>query len=220
MTPFESLVFIQDYLSQALLGFAFEHNKPGNHHYHIYLFGVNTKADSIRKTLGKYMPAKTDFAVSTTAGPKRLPLDPKIAYQYAKNPDSYPTRVWVKGLDDITLEKFEFDAGVFYNELEKHRKSKAQKITEILVLKEQVAKPDHTWERLITELMDNPDMYVNMTLTQVKSKIAVSYLRQLKAVPRTADLHRYALSLLRISQHNLHKGEDKISDTALVLDYA
>lgn len=222
MTAFMSLEFIQSYLNGCIEGFAFEHNKPDNHHYHIYLFGIDIKPDSVRKTLSKYMPSKETWSVSTTAGgSKRLPLDPRIAYQYAKCPSSNPTLVWSKGLEQQTLERFDLSAEAFYAQEEKRRKDKNAVLTEILVINNEKVKTDKTWERLVNEMIQNPDKYRGKTVPQIKSQIAVDYLRNLKAVPRTADLHRYAISLYYISLHGIHTTDKaKISDEALVLEYA
>lgn len=221
-SAFETLVFIQSYLLSCVQGFAFLHNKPDNQHYHIYLFGIDTKPDSVRKTVGRYMPDKTTYSVATTAGgSKRLPLDPRIAYQYAKAPDSNPTLVWSRGFDEATLERFELSANAFYEQCEKNLKQKNQVLSEILVINNEKIKQDRTWERLCNDMIENPNKYKGRTLPQIKSMIAVEYLRQLKAVPRPSDLHRYAVSIYYISLHGLHTSEDKkISDEALVMEYA
>lgn len=107
----------------SIQGFAFEHNKPGNHHYHIYLFGIDIKPDSIRKTLGKYLPQKEQYCVKTMAGLKNnIPLDPRVAWQYASDPESNPTNVWIKGLDEHIIERFKFGAQAFYAQRENTRK--------------------------------------------------------------------------------------------------
>lgn len=222
MTPFTSLEFIQSYLNGCVEGFAFEHNKPDNHHYHIYLFGIDIKPDSVRKTLQRYMPTKETYSVATTAGgSKRLPLDPRIAYQYAKCPDSNPTLIWSRGFDQATMERYELAANAFYEQQEKRRTERNAVLTEVLVINNEKIKQDRTWERLMNEMIENPGKYRGKTVPQIKSMIAVDYLRQLKAVPRPSDLHRYAISLYYIQMHGLHTADDKkISDEALVLEYA
>jgi len=93
-------------------------------------------------------------------------------------------------------------------------------MTEILVLNTEVTKPDRVWERLMTEFIENPTLYDDKTIPQIKSMISVSYLRKLKAVPRPSDLHRYALSLYKIGQYGLQRSSDaQIPDFALVQEY-
>lgn len=221
MTAFASLEFIVAYLNACVQGFAFEHDKVDNHHYHIYLFGIDVTADGIRKTLARYMPSKETYSVATTAGgSKRLPLDPRIAYQYAKNPESNPTRVWSKGFDAATLERFEFGATAFYEQQENIRKDKQKVLTEILVINNEKIKVDRTWERLCNELIETPKKYEGYGIPQIKSSIATAYLRQLKAVPRPSDLHRYAVSLYYIAKNGLHTSDGaNIGDMELLEEY-
>lgn len=80
-------------------------------------------------------------------------------------------------------------------------------------------KQDRVWQNLVGELIENPILYDGMSVPSIKSKIAVGYLRQLKAVPRPSDLHRYAVSLFYIVKHELHRRDNPIPDDALLNEY-
>lgn len=220
-TRFDDIEYVKGWLLGCLSGFAFEHDKEGNHHYHIYLFGIEIKPDSIRKTLGKYLP-KQNYSVKTMAGPKNdIPLDPMVAWQYASAPDSNPQLVWIRGIDESQKERYIFGATAFYEQQENNRRRANEVVTNILVLNEEKTKVDRTWQRLMTELIETPGLYNDKTIPQIKAKIAASYLRQLKAVPRPSDLHRYAVSLFYIVKHNLHTDPDApLLDSALYEEYA
>lgn len=216
---FNDIEYIKHWLDASTAGFAFEHDKPNNHHYHIYLFGLERKPDPMRKMLAKYLPDKTCYAVGTTAGRKKEPLNPLIAYQYGTE-KQLKDPVWTKGFDAEKLERFRFGAEAFYKQMEERQERKKQVITEIMVVHEEKVKPDRVWQKLMNELIENPEMYDKNTIPQIKSKIAVGYLRQLKAVPRPSDLHRYAVSLYHIAKHGLHESERAtIDDDALEAEY-
>lgn len=222
-TAFASLEYIATYLKSCVMGFAFEHDKPDNHHYHIYLFGINITPDGVRKTLSRYLPSKEHYSVATTAGgSKKIPLDPRIAYQYGACPKSNPTLIWHTGIEPETLERWAFGAEAFYAQLEQKQKDKNQVLMEVLVINNEKIKVDRTWERLCNELIETPMKYDGYTVPQIKSSIAVAYLRQLKAVPRPSDLHRYAISLYYIAKHGLHNSErlDSLGEMALLEEYA
>lgn len=217
---FNDIEYVKGWLASSILGFAFQHAKPENNHYHIYLFGIDVKPDSIRKTLGKYLP-KQNYSVKTMAGPKNdIPLDPRVAWQYASAPESNPTLVWSQGLTDSDKDRYQLSAEVFYSKQKQSRQEISGKVTEMIVIKEDIVKQDKTWQRLMTELIESPGLYNGMTIPRIKAKIAVSYLNQLKAVPRPSDLHRYAVSLYYIAKHNLHQDENaRIKDVELLEEY-
>lgn len=215
---FSSMEYIKHWLDEAPKGFAFEHDISGNHHYHIYLFGLNRKPDPMRKYLAKYLPSKECYAVGITAGKKKEPISAVVAYQYGTT-DKLIRPVWSKGIDD-KLEVYQHSAEAFYAQQEMRRNRKTQVVTEILVLEKEKEKVDRVWERLITELIENPGKYDGKQIHQIKSMISVGYLKQLKAVPRPSDLHRYAVSLFYIVKHDLHTSDkDNIPLNALEEEY-
>lgn len=217
---FSNIVYIQHWLDAAREGFAFNHNKPGNNHYHIYLFGLDRKPDPMRKYLAKYLPNKESYSVKTTAGKNKEPIKAHIAYQYGTEAEAREP-VWIKGYSDQDIEVFKFDAACFYDQMAKRQERKKQVVTEILVLNEEKVKPDRVWENLMNELIERPDMYDDKAVPHIKSMIAASYLRKLKAVPRPSDLHRYAVSLYYIVRHDLHRSEHAtIPEMALLEEYS
>lgn len=215
---FGDIEYIKHWLEAAGSGFAFEHDLPDNHHYHIYLFGLDRKPDPMRKYLAKYLPEKTCYAVGITAGKKKEPINPTIAYQYGTT-DKLLVPVWTKGFEN-KLEVFAQQAEAFYQQMKERQERRKQVVTEILVINEEKVRPDRVWERLMTELIENPGMYDGKQVHQIKSMISVAYLRQLKAIPRPSDLHRYAVSLYHIAKYGLHESERAvIQDDALEEEY-
>ena len=215
---FENLEYIKHWLDAAREGFAFCHDKPGNHHYHIYLFGLDRKPDPMRKYLAKYLPSKSDYAVGITAGKKKEPISPMIAYQYGTE-EKLSDPVWWKGFEG-KQEVFKLSAEAFYAQMKQKQERRKQVVTEILVINEEKVKPDRVWERLMSELIENPRKYDDKQVHQIKSMISAEYLRKLKAVPRPSDLHRYAVSLYQIVKHGLHENEHAtIEDDALEDEY-
>jgi len=204
---FSRIDYIQDWLNEAQHGFAFEHNIPGNRHYHIYLFGFTRNADAMRRHLGKHIPEKERYAVgSTCGGKKKIKITPEGAYQYGTTKNRN-TPIWTKGFTPTELEEYEKVAEKYYRPLpivvgpEDH-----------LPEREVIFKVDRVWERL----RDSRDKYKDLTLPKIKSKIAVDYLNSGKAVPRPSDLHRYAISI-----YYLNKYDDKgyLEDDALECEY-
>lgn len=216
---FSDMIYIKQWLDECTKGFAFEHSKPDNHHYHIYLFGLQRNPDAMRKNLHKYLKEKVRYSVKTVAGRgnEQKPIDPKIAWQYATEKD-LKEPVWVKGFDDM-IEVFKFGAEAFYKAEEDRKAKRNAVVTEIMVVNEEKVRPDRVWQRLMEELMLDQGKYDGKKVYQIKSMIATAYLRQLKAVPRPSDLHRYATSLYYIVKHNLHVEEVDIPDDALEDEY-
>lgn len=215
---FGDIEFIKHWLDETSKGFAFEHDLSGNHHYHIYLFGLDRKPDPMRKHLGRYMSKKENYAVGVTAGKKKEPVIDWVAYQYGTT-DKLIKPVWTKGFSDEQLNRFHDGAERFYAQQKAKHDRRNQVITEILVIEKEKEKPDRVWQHLMEDLIRNPDMYDGKQIHQIKSMISVSYLRRLKAVPRPSDLHRYALSLYYIVKHELHVKEADIPLDALDNEY-
>lgn len=187
--------YIQDWLIECQRGFAFEHDLPGNHHYHVYLFGLQRNVDAMRKHLGKFIPDKERYAVGVTCGgKKKLKITPEGAYQYGSTKNGN-TPVWTKGFSPTELEQFAKDAAEFYKPVD------AVKVTRE---DHYVVRPDRVWERLRT----NADMYGNMTISRIKAVISADYLNNGKALPRQADLHRYAVSLYYLNKYKKEQAGD------------
>lgn len=197
---FDDILSIADWLIAAEKGFAFRHNKPGNIHYHIYLFNIERNPDAMRRHLFKYHD-KQDYMVGTTAGKKKEKISPMIAYQYAMNPKSNPERVWVKGFEDDEINTMETEAKAYYTPIQA-----------VQVIREDhyIVRPDRVWERLYANL----EKYKGKSINQIKSSIATEWLNNGKAIPRNADLHRYAVSLFTINKYDA-KDWPEIPDWAL-----
>lgn len=205
---FSRIGYIKDWLDATPKGFAFEHNKPGNHHYHIYLFGLERNPDAMRRHIAKHVPDKERYAVGVTCGgKKKIKITPEGAYQYGstKNGDN---PIWVKGFTLEELESYHKNSVDFYKPME---------VTVITKEDHYVVRPDRVWERL----RDRMDEYADMTVARIKSKIAADYLNNGKAIPRTADLHRYAMSLYYLNKYRKDQaGDVQIPDTALENEYS
>lgn len=205
---FSRIGYIQDWIESTPKGFAFEHNIPGNRHYHIYLFGLERNQDAMRKHLGKFIPDKQRYAVGVTCGgKKKIKITPEGAWQYGSTKNHH-TPIWTKGFTPTELEDFSAASQEFYKPME---------VT--LVTKEDhyIVRPDRVWERLREHVND----YGDMTVARIKSKIAVDYLNNGKAIPRSADLHRYATSLYYLNKYRYNQvGDVLIPDTALENEYS
>lgn len=214
---FDSMEYIKHWLEAARAGFAFEHDLPDNHHYHIYLFGLDRKPDPMRKYLGKYLPTKECYSVGVTAGKKKEPVIDWLAYQYGTT-DKLLEPVWLKD-PDSKIENWKLQAESFYKQQSERRERRNKVVTEVLVINEEKVKPDRVWEGLIQNLIENPDIYDGKQIHQIKSMISVDYLKRLKAVPRPSDLHRYAISLYYIVKHDLHVKDGDIPLDAMEDEY-
>lgn len=205
---FSRIGYIKDWLDAAPKGFAFEHNKPGNHHYHVYLFGLERNPDAMRRHLAKHISDKERYAVGVTCGgKKKIKITPEGAYQYGstKNGDN---PIWYKGWTLEELAEYHEKAKEFYKPME---------VTLITKEDHYVVRPDRVWERLREHVND----YGDMTVARIKSKIAVDYLNNGKAIPRSADLHRYATSLYYLNKYRREQvGDVQIPDTALEGEYS
>lgn len=187
---FSTIMVIQDWLGQAAAGFAFQHNKPGNNHYHIYFFGIDKQADSIRKTLGKYYK-KTEYSVKTTAGKSKDKIVPMLAWQYGTE-DKLLEPVWVKGFDEESTLAFKLNAQEYYASL------KPMTAIQITQHDHYIVRPDRVWEKL----KDNQMKYKDKDIRQIKSMIAAEWINAGKAMPRPSDLHRYATSLYYLNKYD------------------
>ncbi|MBV6343329.1 hypothetical protein [Candidatus Magnetobacterium casense] len=189
---FHDIIYIKDWLSTAQRGFAFEHNKPGNHHYHIYLFNIQRTDQALRDTLYKYTKDKSKYSVKTTAGKHREKILPIIAWQYGTE-DDLKEPVWMKGFDDEAITGFTMNAKSYYE-------ARNKKDNGALITHEDhyVVRPDRVWERLSA----HRQTYANLSIDKIKNKMMVEWLNNGKAIPRGADLHRYAVSLYYINKHD------------------
>lgn len=189
--PFSEIMCIQNWLQTAPSGFAFNHAKEGNNHYHIYLFDFPTQPDSLRKTLHNYYQ-KTEFSVSTTAGKSKEKILPILAWQYATE-DKLLKPVWTKGFSEENLSAFTTHATDYYESMKKE----LGPLTLVTKHDHYVVRPDRIWERLYAKHKD----YQHLSLAQIKSKIATEWLNAGKAMPRPSDLHRYAMSLKWLNKY-------------------
>lgn len=189
---FHDIIYIQDWLSTAQRGFAFEHNKPGNHHYHIYLFNIQRTDQALRDHLYKYLKDKSKYSVRTTAGKLKEKIMPVIAWQYGTE-ETLTDPVWMKGYDDEAIAYYKFNAKTYYE-----AKAKKENATQVTHEDHYVVRPDRVWERLLTHRA----AYANMAIDKIKNKMMVEWLNNGKAIPRSADLHRYAVSLYYLNKHD------------------
>lgn len=180
-------------------------SNPDNVHHHVYLFDIYRTAETLRNILRKRYE-KTQFAVSVTAGRSKQKITPELAYQYALNPKSQPELVSAQGFTNEELEKFKKDGEDYYKPME---------VT--LVTKEEhyVVRPDRIWERL--KMRQSEGVYDNMTLHQIKCKLAAEWLNAGKAMMRNADCHRYAVSIYML---NKYKHLPEIPDNAFREQYS
>jgi len=178
-----------DYIMKADAAMIFHHNKPDNNHYHVYLFEIDVKPDSIRKKLQRAGYEKTCYAVGNTCGKEKKPITTQGAYQYGTT-DLMLEPVFHKGLTDVDLGIFRDCATVYYN---KPIDTTPKNGDHHVIIKETtiIPKPDKTWEKLV----ENIDKYKEKTIKQIKSMIAAQWINEGKAIPRPSDCHRYAVSI-------------------------
>lgn len=201
---FSDILPIRDWLNKAREGFAFEHHKPGNHHYHIYLFGISITADALRKTLGRYYE-KSCYSVSTTAGKAKDKIIPVLAWQYGTE-DKLLDPVWIKSFTEENIQCFKKNAEEFYA-------SQKQPISAVLITREDhyVVRPDRVWERLKLNQMK----YKDKTVREIKAMIAAEWINAGKAMPRPSDLYRYATSL-----YYLNKYDGEVPEGAMLEEFS
>ena len=189
---FNDIMVIKSWLDEATHGFAFQHPKEGNNHYHIYLFEFSKQPDGLRKTLGNYYK-KVEYSVKTTAGKTKDKIIPILAWQYGTE-DVLRTPVWVKGFTEENIESFQINAKEYYESMKKE----LGPLTLVTKHDHYVVRPDRVWEKLYAKQAD----YKHLSLAQIKSKIATEWLNAGKAMPRPSDLHRYATSLKWINKYS------------------
>lgn len=203
--------YVGDYIMAADRCFAFNHNLPDNNHYHIYLFDIDTLADSIRKKLHRYLD-KTKYSVSTTCkGKEKLPITPLIAYQYGTTKDLIDP-CFFNGYEQTDIDTFKDSAAAHYGTPQQ------SPIPVTLVTKEDhyVVRPDRVWDRLVEKI----DKYSNKSVKQIKSMIAAQWINEGKAVPRPSDLHRYAISIHYRLKYFNKDWEYQVPDWALEGEYS
>lgn len=111
---FADMAYISAWLNETPRGFAFEHDISGNHHYHLYVFGLARNPDAMRRHLGQHLPTKECYAVSKTCGKKRKRLvEPEGAYIYGTTKRLLDP-IWVKGFSDDEIMKLALKAQLFY----------------------------------------------------------------------------------------------------------
>lgn len=112
---FQGIKCIEPWLDATKAGFAFQHKKPDNNHYHIYLFGLQRAPDAMRRLLGRNLPSKECYAVSSTCGKKvKRKLDPQGAYNYGTT-RYLVSPVWFKGYTADEMKKFADEAKKFWD---------------------------------------------------------------------------------------------------------
>lgn len=202
---FSRIEYIKDWLDVAPRGFAFEHNKPGNRHYHLYLFGIERDVDAMRKRLAKHLP-KEHYAVGKTCGGKlKLKISFAGAWQYGTTKDAH-TPIWHKGFTVEEMESYAKTASNYYRPHPIVARPEDANLPEVII------RADRVWERLFA----HKEEYGNLTIKAIKSKLAVDWLNQGRAVPRSADLHRYSISLYYLNKFRDHP---YIPDNALMEEY-
>lgn len=209
--------------------FIFEHNKPGNHHYHVYLFDYesHTALQKWREYLTRRLGDKSLHMVGTTAGKKKNPITIQNAYNYGCADRLSQKMERKEKIDDVSklldrpifIKGFIVEEGLhqLHDEAEKFwnvmvgQQAKQESVVVIQDLLEVKTRPDLVWK----SLYENRASYRDLTIPKIKSKLAVERLREGKAIMRSADAHRYALSLYYLNKYN---GEE-IPDDALVCHF-
>lgn len=193
---FEDIEPIKDWIDATRAAFAFHHNLPDNSHYHIYFFGLEREADSMRKKLGRYYP-KENYSVSTTCkGRAREPIIDWLAWQYGTTEDLL-TPVFHKGFNEQQIAQFMESAERYYDN---NKKDQGGTLDVVNIVKEEhyIVRPDRVWERLSSQ----KEEYSDLTLREIKSKMVAQWLNAGKAMPRPSDLHRYAVSLYMLNKYD------------------
>lgn len=152
--------FISDWINETERGFAFEHKKPGNHHYHIYVFGLERNPDAMRRHLGKHLPDKECYAISTTCGKKKKrPVEPQGAYIYGTT-SALINPIWFKGFDNDEMEKFHEAAKAFYKTDYRDVEPKQEKVVKVPYQQAVIADAAADWynyKRLCKEKNEDPN---------------------------------------------------------------
>lgn len=209
---------LADYISQANRVIAFQHNadkETSRDHIHVFFFGMDIQAESMRKYLRKYVPGKMDLCVKTRAGKKNdIEITDQGAYNYASR-DGIIQPCFVKGYTEDELAQMQECADLNRKEKEKKRED-----TIIYSIRE-VVKVDQVYNRLIEEstLYIPAETRKAMTLVDWKRWVVMNYFKAGKPAPRTADGNRYAYSLMMTSKYDFSNPESYPPLTALTTDY-
>ena len=209
--------------------FIFEHDKPDNHHYHVYLFDYesHTALQKWREYLTRRLGDKSLHMVGTTAGKKKQPITIQYAYNYGcadrlkqkmdkkekidNVSELLDKPIFIKGFGaEEIFHQLHDEAEKFWNVMVGHdgRNESVVVIQDLLQVK---TRPDLVWK----SLYENMDSYRDLSIPKIKSKLAVERLREGKAIMRNADAHRYALSLYYLNKYN----REEIPDDALVCHF-
>lgn len=204
--------YISDYIDTAPRCLVFNHNIPDNNHYHVYLFDIDVKADSIRKKLSRYLP-KQNYAVSITAGKEKLPITPSKAYQYGTT-DKLIDPISHTGFEAREIQTMMESAKTYYDMFSKPK----EPVSAVLVTREDhyVVRPDRTWEHLVNQI----DKYKDKHIKHIKAMIAAEWINNGKAIPRPSDLHRYAVSIHYRLKYWNKDWEFTVPDWALETEYS
>lgn len=191
--------YLEVWTNKAASGFAFYHDLSGNSHYHVYLFDIEIREQSVRERLAKRYGDRKFSVRTTCGGAKKHPITPILAYQYGTTKDLLDP-VWVK-CNEMDLQDYKSKAQKYYYF------STPSPATLITREEKVIIKTDKVWEKLL----DNKDKYRDKTIKQIKSTICADYLNNGKAIPRGCDLQRYAVSLFMLCKYEA----DIVPDFAL-----
>lgn len=210
-------MILQDYLQKATRVLMFQHspdNGASRDHIHVFFFGLDTKPDTIRETLRKYIPARMDLCVKTKAGKKNdIDITDQGAYNYGSR-DGSITPCYTKGYTLEELNQLQ-DAAELNRQLIEKRRSET-----IIYSVKEVVKVDNVYNRLYESAYQLPNRY-DMSLSDWKKWIVFQYLRAGKPAPRTADGNRYAYSLYMNMKYNFDDPnlQEKLKMSDLTLEY-
>jgi len=206
----EAETLMRRYLAKARIAFAFQHEpdeEVNRLHTHFYMFDLDRDRKSIWDFLNRSgLKGNGDFSISQTAGKKKLPLSVKYAWGYGTKPELLRPE-WVSGMTEEQRESCETFAKIFHNTIKD-----AEIPKELVRVEVNVEKKDNVWEKL----KENLPKYKNKRLCQIKSMICAEWLNNGKAMPRGADLHRYALSLYVLAKYE----DEEVPEWALESEFS
>lgn len=211
-------MIMADYFHKSERVLVFQHGPDSGaarDHVHIFCFGLDTKTDTIRETLRKYIPAKMDLCVKQRAGKKNdIELTDQGAYDYASRYGQIKPS-WTKGYTDDELKQL-FDCSLL-----KAEEIKTKREQSVIYAVREVVKVDQVYNRLIEEATHNipSDSRKAMTLTDWKRWVVFNYLRAGKPAPRTADGNRYAYSLMMSFKYDIINDPKSAPLEAFTTDY-
>lgn len=212
-------MIMADYFHKSSRVLVFQHGPDSGasrEHVHIFCFGLDTKTDTIRETLRKYIPGKMDLSVKNKAGKKNdIEITDQGAYNYASR-DGLIKPVWSKGYTDDEMSQL-LEASLLHA-----AEVKTKREENVIYAIREVVKVDNVYNRLVEEAHHNiPDEARKaMTLLDWKRWVVMNYLRAGKPAPRTADGNRYAYSLMMSFKYDLINKPLECPLSALTTDYA